>query len=261
VALAVEDLVDTEKYPLSDQAFRLACRETLERDGAAVFRGFFKPGALAILRREAEENEHLAYFCSQNHNVYLTPPDPDYPKDHPRNREVVSSKGCIPDDIVPGSSPLRRLYESQVFRDFLCEVLEERSLHEYADPLSSVNIHYFKPGQELGWHFDNSSFAITLMVQEPQQGGAFKYVAGLRNADKGDMNFEGVGKVLDGDLKARELAMDAGALVLFRGRDAIHCVVPVEGDRTRILAVLAYNSEPGVSLSESARLTFFGRLQ
>ena len=48
--------------------------------------------------------------------------------------------------------------------------------------------------------------------------------------------------------------------VMFRGRDAIHRVAPVEGTATRMLAVLAYNAEPGVSLSESARMTFFGRL-
>jgi hypothetical protein len=55
--------------------------------------------------------------------------------------------------------------------------------------------------------------------------------------------------------------MDAGTLVLFRGRDAIHRVTPVQGDTTRMLVVLAYNSEPGIALSESARMTFFGRLE
>jgi predicted 2-oxoglutarate/Fe(II)-dependent dioxygenase YbiX len=55
--------------------------------------------------------------------------------------------------------------------------------------------------------------------------------------------------------------MEAGTLVLFRGRDAIHRVTPVQGNTTRMLAVLAYNSEPGIALSESARMTFFGRLQ
>jgi hypothetical protein len=57
------------------------------------------------------------------------------------------------------------------------------------------------------------------------------------------------------------LALEAGALVLFRGRNAMHRVTPVQGGRTRMLAVLAYNTEPGVSLSESARMTFYGRLE
>jgi hypothetical protein len=38
-------------------------------------------------------------------------------------------------------------------------------------------------------------------------------------------------------------------------------VTPTIGDQTRMLVVLAYNREPGVSLSESARMTFYGRLK
>lgn len=253
-------LVDTHRYPLDDSAFRSSCREALARDGVLVMRGFLTPEMVDSVRREGEANQHHAYYCAQEHNAYLTPPDPDFDGTHPRNRMMRSSKGCITDDVVPRESPLRRLYDSPAFRGFLCEVLGEASLHAYADPLSSINIHYAKTGQELGWHFDNSSFAITLMVQEPESGGAFEYVGGLRDADKGDMGFDGLRKVLDGETKPKRLAMGAGALVLFRGRNALHRVTPVEGERTRMLVVLAYNSEPGVSLSESARMTFYGRL-
>jgi predicted 2-oxoglutarate/Fe(II)-dependent dioxygenase YbiX len=75
------------------------------------------------------------------------------------------------------------------------------------------------------------------------------------------MNFEGVENALAGRITPRILAMDAGALVLFRGRDALHRVAPVEGSRTRMLVVFAYNSQPGIALSEAARMTFYGRLQ
>ena len=51
-----------------------------------------------------------------------------------------------------------------------------RSRHNTTGPLSSINLHYAKPGQELGWHFDKSAFAITLMFQPPEHGGAFEYV-------------------------------------------------------------------------------------
>ncbi len=57
-----------------------------------------------------------------------------------------------------------------------------------------------------------------------------------------------------------EAPMEPGALVLFRGRNSIHRVSPNESDKTRMLAVLAYNAKPDVSLSESARMTFYGRL-
>ena len=46
----------------------------------------------------------------------------------------------------------------------------------------------------------------------------------------------------------------------FRGRNALHRVSPVEDDSTRQLAVLAYNSQPGISLSDTAQTTFYGRI-
>ena len=76
----------------------------------------------------------------------------------------------------------------------------------------------------------------------------------------GEMNYELSGEILDRSVPTKTLAMDAGALVLFRGRNSMHRVTPVKGNRTRMLVVLAYNTEPGISLSESARMTFFGRL-
>jgi predicted 2-oxoglutarate/Fe(II)-dependent dioxygenase YbiX len=75
------------------------------------------------------------------------------------------------------------------------------------------------------------------------------------------MNYPGVGRVLKGEVEAKVLAMSAGDLVLFRGRDALHRVTPTQGDTTRMLVVLAYNAEANVALSESARMTFYGRLE
>jgi len=255
-----DSLINTNMFPLHDLEFRRTCHNTLARDGVLVMPNFLRENAIKAVRQEGLELRQHAYFCRQEHTVYLSPPSPEFTADHPRNRMVVSSKGCITDDIVPQGSPLRALYDSEVFRSFLCDVLEEKALYPYADPLSSINLHYADPGQELGWHFDNSSFAITLMIEEPEQGGTFEYVGGMRDADRGDMNFDGVAEVLDGKVPVKQLNMNAGALVLFRGRNAIHRVAPVEGHRTRMLVVLAYNSEPGISLDETARMTFYGRL-
>ena len=257
----LQDIVDYQRYPLDSPPLRDACRGTLAHDGALVMPGFLTPHAISAISREGEQHRHLAYFCAQEHNVYLTPSDPAFADDHVRNLKVASSKGCITDDQIPPRSPLRRLYDAPAFRDFLRDVLEEAALHAYADPLSSINLHYASAGQELGWHFDNSSFAITLMIQQPEQGGVFEYVGAARDADAGDMGFERVRKVLDGELRPCSLAMEPGALVLFRGRNAIHRVTPVAGMRTRMLVVLAYNAEPGISLSEAARMTFYGRLR
>jgi len=235
--------------------------DRLSKDGALVLPDFLSHDAVSTIRQEGAACREMAYFCRQEHTAYLSPPDPDLPSDHTRNRLVASSKGCITDDLIPQNSPLRGLYNDPRFCRFMCSVLGLKSVHPYADPLSSINLHYAETGQELGWHFDNSSFAITLMVQPAIAGGHFEYVENVRNADAGEMNYQSVGKVLDGETPAKRLAMQAGTLVLFRGRNSLHRVTPVEGETTRMLAVLAYNQEPGVCLAEAARMTFYGRVR
>ncbi len=255
-----EDIVDLDVHPLAEPDFGVRCKATLDDAGVLVLEGFIRPPALEAMAAEGEAGQTQAYFCVQTHSVYLTPPDPAFPEDHPANRKVESSKGCICDDEVGEASPLRILYDDPTFRAFIKRATGQAELHPYADPLSSINIHYAHRGQELGWHFDNSSFAITLLIQKPDAGGRFEYVKDLRDAGAGEMNYEGVAALLNGDLQPRVLSMDPGTLVLFRGRNSIHRVSPNESNKTRMLAVLAYNAERGKELSERARMTFYGRL-
>ncbi|NIG18437.1 2OG-Fe(II) oxygenase [Pantoea sp. Al-1710] len=253
-------LIRFDLHPLADADWRRECREQLNQHGALVLRQFLQPDALQSIIAEGNAQRHLAYHTLSKHNVYLMKKDETYDADHPRNRDVISTKGCITDDVIAAESPLRQLYNDELFKSFLCDVLGETALYPYADPLSSINLHYAPDGQELGWHFDNSSFAITLLVQKPRAGGVFQYVKDLRDADAGEMNFDGVAAVLDQRQPVDALAIEAGDLVLFRGRNSMHRVTPTEGDITRMLAVLAYNTQPGIALSETARMTFYGRL-
>lgn len=245
---------------ITDETYILECKSTLDEEGALVLPQFISDTALQMMKEEASAGLSDAYFCASKHNVYLTPSDAKFNHNHPRNREVVSSKGLIGDDQLSNSSPLKHLYLNKQFQSFIAQIVGEDGLYSYADPLSSVNVHYAKEGQELGWHFDNSSFAITLLIDKPEAGGEFQYLKDVRDADAGEYSFDIVGKLLDGDIAPHSLSMEPGTLVLFRGRNSIHRVTPTIGTKTRMLAVLAYNSEPGVSLSESARMTFYGRL-
>ena len=257
--MGLQEIVDISAYPLLDYGFRCECKSTLDNMGVLVLPKLLTPSAVGAIYKEGQYGRDRAYFCKQKHNVYLTETSPTHPPDHPLNHEVLSSKGCICDDAIDVDSPLRQLYNSEDFRNFLCMVLSEQALYEYADKLSSINLHYADPGQELGWHFDNSSFAVTLMTQAPEHGGTFKYVRQVRNFEKGDFNYRRFISVLDGDVPVQTLSMQPGDLVLFMGRNSLHRVAPVKGLKTRILAVLAYNNELGIALSESARQTFFGR--
>lgn len=251
--------LDTARHPITNSSYIAECRAQLDRDGALVLKGFAAADTIAQVVEESAPHESGAYYTGKTHNVYLTPADPALPADHPYNQQVASSKGLIADDEVPAKSPLREIYNDADFRAFLCGVLGIEAIHPYADDLSSINVHFAAEGMELGWHFDNSSFALTMLLQAAEGGAKFEHVPAVRNAAEGDMAFDRVGAILAGDEQVKTLNFDPGDLVLFRGRDAIHRVTPTQGDTTRMLVVFAYNDKPGVALSDSALATFYGR--
>ena len=111
----------------------------------------------------------------------------------------------------------------------------------------------------MGWHFDNADFVTTLMLRPAEAGGLYEYAPGLRRPE--DEAYDAVARVLDGAREAvRALDLEAGALVVFRGRYALHRVTPVEGAHSRLLAVLSYDPKPGKMLTEHTRKIFYGRV-
>lgn len=257
---ALDEIVDTDRYPLGDNEFGASAKAAIDRSGLVVLEGFIRPAALAALKVEANELRPLAYFSEHRHSVYLEEPQPDLGRNDARSWAISSTKGAVTTDQIPVDSSLRTIYDSPRFRQFLCRAFNESELFAYADPLSSINVNFYETGQELGWHFDNSSFSVTLLTQRTEVGGQFESIPQLRDSAAGQHNYGGVAEVLAGGGTPSKLSQNEGDLVLFRGRDTFHRVTPVEGARARILTVFAYNTEPEFSLSENARQTFFGRL-
>ena len=255
-----ENIINLEQHPIQESDYSKSCKDQLDSTGALVMEDFLNSDTVEFLQNEAREVRPLAYFCHQNHNAYLLDPDPDFPAEHIRNLEQVSDKGCITHDQVPENSLLRTLYEWPDFRNFLKQVLGE-PVFPYADTLSSININYYEQGQQLGWHFDNASFAVTLMLQSPGQGGEFEYREMVRNCEKDDLAFADTEAVIKGKLQPKTLVIGDGSLVLFRGRNSLHRVAPVVSEHARILVTLNFNTEPGIMLSELARMAFFGRIE
>ena len=256
----IDKWIDQKRHPIDDVGYRRDQTKKFDAAGALVLAGFFTGEFVTSVVDQSAQREADAFFAHSTHNVYLTEPSPDMTQDHPLNRQILSSKGLIADDQIPRESPLRDVYEDSAFQDFLCSLLNVRNIFPYDDDLSSINVHFAPEGRELGWHFDNSSFAVTPLLQAPESGGIFQYVPNVRDADSGEMAFDRVDAVLDEREDPSELSFHPGDLVLFRGRNALHRVTPTRGSVTRILAVFAYNDQPGIGLSTSALETFYGRI-
>ena len=259
-----DDVVDLTRYPINDPsspAYRhlvQTCQDQLRDQGAALLGGFLTPAAVSEMLALASQLATQAWASDQTHTVYFEPADDSAGPDHPRALLQHSAKKAIAFDQIPAGAPVRRLYESDDLTGFIAAVLGKPVLYRSADPLDALEIAIFADGDELGWHFDNSEFSVTVMYQQPDAGGHFDYCPGLRTGH--DQNYPGVQKILHGEPDGvARLPASPGTLAVFRGQHALHRVTPVSGLRPRINSVLTYGEHPGMKLSELTQKLFYGR--
>jgi len=136
--------------------------------------------------------------------------------------------------------------------------MEKPALYPMDDPLACLNVMAYRDGEALGWHFDRSEFTTTLLLQAPEQGGEFEYRTGLR--DENNPNYAGVGAFLQSsNSSTSRLMLHPGTLNVFRGKNTLHRVTPIQGGRERIIAVLSYFEHPAVRFTDEDNLEFYGR--
>ena len=259
-----EGVVDLGRYPIGEpaspqyRALVRACQDQLRDQGVAQLAGFLTPTAVSQMLGLAGRLGAQAWASNQAHTVYFEPADDSAGPDHPRALLQHSAKKAIAYDLIPPGAPIRRLYESDDLTGFIAAVLGKHVLYRSADPLDALEIAIFGDGDELGWHFDNSEFSVTVMYAEAEAGGHFDYYPRLR--DERDENYAGVRKVLLGDPGGVvRLPSSPGTLAVFRGQHALHRVTPVSGPRPRINSVLTYGEHPGMKLNQLTQELFYGR--
>ena len=260
----VAELVDLARYPIdgleSPECTRLvdSCREELERTGACKLDGFLRPEAVARMAEAGAELAGKGFPNDDVHNVYFTEIDESLSEDDPRRTLVRSAQKAVAMDLLPPDFPTRRVYEWDGLTRFVAAALGKDVLYRSADPLDGCNLTVYEPGDELGWHFDNSEFSVTLMAQPAERGGEFEYVPMIRTPE--GENYPGVRALLQGSREGViPFPSGPGTLAFFRGRYSIHRVPPVEGSRPRLNSVLTYAAEPGHKLSPLTQKLFYGR--
>lgn len=265
-AAEIASALDLGRYPLRDlasgpaQALIRDCRAQLAATGSCVLPGFLRPEAIATMAAEAAALAPLAHRTPDSTSTaYLDAPDESLPIGHPRRRLQPTSVGAIAYDLIPPGSLTRRLYEWDVLIRFLEQALGAERLYRYADPLGALNVAVMEAGEELLWHFDQTDFVVSLLLQGCTQGGVFEYVPHIRSA--AEPNYDRVWRLLDGARDGViELDMAPGTLALFQGRWSIHRVTRIEGDRPRLIALLGYDTKPGTESSERLKLRRYGRV-
>jgi hypothetical protein len=257
---ALADIVDVDRYPIHELQSELVehCRDRLRADGAVKLDGFLRPDAVARLVAQAREVAALGHPNDETHNAFFTEIDEALPVDDPRRILVRSAQKAVAMDLLPREFGARRIYESEEVTRFVSAVVEVQPLYRSDDPLDGCNMTVYEEGDELGWHFDQSEFSVTLMIQRAEGGGDFEYVPMIRTPE--DERYEAVRSVLLGSPDGvKQLVSEPGTLAFFRGRYSLHRVPPVEGPVARMNSVLTYAREPGHRLSAMAQRMYYGR--
>ena len=259
----IEDILDLDRYPL-DRPDRsgfddlvAGCRADLAQDGLYNLSGLIRADAVdRILAGIGPVLASAAFTHRRRHNIYFKSGIDGLAPDHPAlaMSDTVNHTICA-DQFA--DSPIIDLYEWPPFAAFLAATMGKPALFTMADPLARVNVMAYRDGDALGWHFDRSEFTMTLLLQAPEDGGAFEYVRDLRS--QADPNYEGVGALMQEQLPITRMPLAPGTLNVFRGHNTAHRVSPVQGDRARIIAVFSYFDRPGVVFSDQERFGFYGR--
>ena len=251
--VTLADLIDLDRYPIHEpesEGYAAAvesARTGLRAVGCAVIKDLVRPEALQRLGREIWERKDTTHFSTQVINPYFHfHHNDDYPERHPMNTFLERSSGFIPGDSWEDTTAMRVMFEHPQLARFLADCLEIPELHPYADPLAGLTANILDPGQQFTWHFDTNEFAVTVLVEEADEGGLFEYVPNIRS--DGDEGFDAIQNVLEGGRDGvTTLDLRPGDMQIFRGRYSLHAVSRVAADsKPRHAAIFAYTEKPGV---------------
>ena len=142
--------------------------------GVTTIPNFITKEALENIRKESVEKGKVAYETDDSHNVYLLSPNMDltnFPDvNHIRNRQYKTHVASIAYDELNPENTLAKLYNSQTLLNLVAYVTGQEKCYHSADPLGRCSVNVFKNTWQHAWHFDESEYSTTLMIQKPEQG-------------------------------------------------------------------------------------------
>ncbi len=255
-------LVNLDRYPLLDNTgftdLAARCRQQLKESSFASLPGFLNAGIAEQMTAEVLATLPRAYRREQAFSAY-EPGNPDeYPPQHVRKRQHWSRQFVVSNDIMPKDGMLLSLYQNETLTRRIAELLDEPRLFTLADPVLSCTSTVMYEGDTHGWHFDLNDFVVSILLQASESGGTFDFVPDIR--DKGRENYDAVADAMeDRSANLRSIKVEAGTLLLFCGRRALHRVAPVGGPKPRVIALFSYDRKPNVRYSADVYSRVIGR--
>ena len=259
---SLAELVNLKRYPLVDDAAFAAIADTsrtqLQESSFARLPGFLKADAAQAMTAEVLNALPRAYRREQSFSAYDDRTSQAFAPDHVRRRIHESRQFVVAMDVLPKSGLLRTLYGNETLTRRIAQMLNEPALFPLADPVMGCTATVMNDGDNHGWHFDLNDFVVSILLQAPEAGGTFDFAPNIR--DDADENYDGVAAALDGRSQAvRSIKVEAGTLLLFCGRRALHCVPAVSGGVSRVIALFSYDRHAGVRYNSDTYARVVGR--
>lgn len=262
---ALERIVDLDRYPIHrlDSSVRseLVAETRAQMDAVGCYRisDFIRPEAIEQMLTEAVALHPHTFWAEQRHNPYASVADPSLASTHPQNFFQERRSGFINSDLLPASSLLNLVYDSNVMTHFVWESLGiSQPIYQWADPLGRNPYGVMETNHYFPWHFDGNEFTVSILVQKAEVGGVFEYVPDIRAP--GEENFERVQYVLEGGRDGvHELDLIPGDLQLFKGRYSMHRVTQIVGPATRYVALPTYVHDPWRMNRPHHSMNYYGR--
>ena len=251
-----------------------------------VLHEFLTEEALERCIQDAINEEDDAYTTDDTHTPYLTSVDTEkYPIHSVYNHEMRTRVASIAYDELPPTSPLVLLYQHPLLLPLISEITSNERLFLSEDPIGACSINVFRPEYHHSFHFDESEFSTTFMIQEAEDGGLFQYTPPLRQSHvdlaltevattihtyaRNEQNNNHDNPNQDFFLEQQQssclcpelhtLDFRPGTLSIFSGSKSLHRVTQVKGTKSRLVAVLTFATQPGFRNSKEVQELFWGR--
>lgn len=118
--------------------------------------------------------------------------------------------------------------------------------------MGALNIADMQKGDYLRWHFDQTDFVTSLLLQAPESGGEYEFIPMIRNNI--NENYPQVKAILKGSREGViKLDIEPGSLVLFEGRNSLHRVTRIRGNTLRHIALFGFDTKPETVSSDYLR--------
>ena len=212
-------------------------------------KGFVSPTRTELLLKEFRDGTQRYFHSIEKHTAFLNDDvECENKKDIAIRKKLLTSEKLILD-----GEELKINSHASVLYDELMPVVGEvvgKQLYPHGDLMNRFYYNKFNIGHQLGWHFDNSAFAVNILLDRATEGGDLQYGITSSTSDIGDY--------LNNNRSPITVPFIPGDVLIFNGSEYLHSVSPVVKG-SRINLICCFGTSPNEHLNASTKRQFFGK--